>query len=43
MRDRVAERIDRRNAASYRALVATHETAKRLRDLDWLLSDTLDS
>jgi hypothetical protein len=39
---RVQERLSAHNAASYRALVASHQKSKRLKELNWLLADQLD-
>ena len=36
---RVSNKIDIRNAASYRSLVATHSKTKELKKLNWLLCD----
>ena len=41
MSKRVATRLAPSNAASYRALIATHEAGKQVRNFDWLLSDLL--
>ncbi|HSW37023.1 MAG TPA: hypothetical protein VLG37_01485 [Candidatus Saccharimonadales bacterium] len=35
VQERVNQRIDSHNVASYRALVATHQKPKRLKELNW--------
>ena len=42
VRQRVRQKLNSRNAASYRALVSAHEKDKKLREFDWyVLEDTV--
>jgi hypothetical protein len=40
VRNSVAQRISPDNSSSYKALVAAHEKAKRLRELNWLMLES---
>ena len=38
MHKRISDKLTTNNVASYRALIATHETSKQLKNFDWLVS-----